>query len=99
MSRTGTGRYQITLGSESILNYKTYDDAWLIYQFVATNTKEEPIARSPRIYDVALSTCGSAPPPPSVPDIITVTPTTVPPDGITPVRPLPPSSPYFPSSP
>jgi hypothetical protein len=93
MSRAGTGRYQITLGSDSILNFNRFDDAWLIYQFVATNTKEEPIARSPRIYDVALSTCGSAPPP----QIITVTP--VPPGGITPVRPLPPSSPYIPSSP
>jgi hypothetical protein len=93
MSRAGTGRYQITLSSESILNYNTYNDAWLVYQFVATNTNEEAIAHSPRIYDVALSTCGSAP----APQIITVTP--VPPDGITPVRPPPPSSPLFPSAP
>ena len=75
MVRAGTGRYQITLNPNSIANYKTYDPAWLLYQFVATNSKEEVIARSPRIYDVTISACGSAPAPVPVPrDIITVTP-------------------------
>ncbi|MHC1784376.1 MAG: Ig-like domain-containing protein [Anaerolineaceae bacterium] len=73
MNPQGNGLYRITLNGDGIPNYNTYDIAWLIYQFVSTDSSQVINGRSPRIYDVALGTCGSAPAAPA--------------QGITPVRP------------
>ncbi|MHC1784373.1 MAG: Ig-like domain-containing protein [Anaerolineaceae bacterium] len=73
MNPQGNGIYRITLNGDGIPNYNTYDTAWLIYQFVSTDSSQVINGRSPRIYDLALGTCGSAPAAPL--------------QGITPIRP------------
>jgi hypothetical protein len=80
MNPQGNGLYRIILNGDGIPNYNTYDTAWLVYQFVSTDSAQAINGRSPRIYDLALGTCGSAPAAPA--------------QGITPVR--PPISPFKP---
>lgn len=76
-------KFSLGLRSDQVKNYDTYDSAMLIYQFVATNEKEEVIGRSQRYYDLSLAKCGESAPQPG--EVAPVNPPL--PGGITPVRP------------
>jgi CSLREA domain-containing protein len=57
MSRLPDGRFWIRLASSKVPEYDHYQDAWLHYQFVATNEKEETVARSDVYRNISFKMC------------------------------------------
>jgi hypothetical protein len=53
----GGGKFQVTLSTEKIPGYTSYAEAWLQYQFVATDSQQNNLARSTVYADITLSKC------------------------------------------
>jgi hypothetical protein len=57
MESLGGGQYSYDLVSNTIPAFNSYPEAWLVYQFAATNGGQV-LLRSPAFKDVTLSMCG-----------------------------------------
>jgi CSLREA domain-containing protein len=57
MESLGSGQYSYDLVSNTIPAFNSYPEAWLVYQFAATNGGQV-VLRSPAFKDVTLSMCG-----------------------------------------
>lgn len=58
MSAQGNGTFQTTLLTQDIPGYAAYAEAWLQYQFVATDAQQNNLARSPVYAEtITLSKC------------------------------------------
>jgi hypothetical protein len=81
MTPSGGGLFTRTVNSSSLAGAESMSEAWLLYQFVATDSANKIIGRSAVYSDIALTSCG-----PVFRRVATPTPV---PGGIGPVRKLP----------
>jgi hypothetical protein len=57
MESLGSGQYSYDLVSNTIPAFNSYPEAWLVYQFAATNGGQV-LLRSPAFRNISLSMCG-----------------------------------------
>lgn len=82
MTRSGSGWFSRTVNAASLAGAESMSQAWLLYQFIATDSANKIIGRSQVYSDITLASCGPvfqrvAPPTP-VPQFRRVAPTLVP---------------------
>jgi hypothetical protein len=58
MQPLGSGQFSYDLASNAIPAFNSYPEAWLVYQFAATEAGGQVLLRSPEFKDVTLSMCG-----------------------------------------
>ena len=59
MTKQGANTWTITLKSNQVQDYKKFDSAWVVYQFISQDANQE-LTRSKQLRDVMLSVCGSS---------------------------------------
>lgn len=75
MKKSGADTWTLTVKASEIYDYKLFDNAWFVYQFIA-QSDGKAVARSKSMADIRLSICGSAPDKP--PEIVPTLPITIP---------------------
>jgi hypothetical protein len=63
MNPAGGGWYSRTVSSRSVAEANRFKNAWLLYQFVASDSSNQIIGRSQVYSDITLAACGEAQPP------------------------------------
>jgi hypothetical protein len=63
MNPSGGGWFSRTISSRSVAGADRFENAWLLYQFVATDRSGKVIGRSQTYSDITLASCSKAQPP------------------------------------
>lgn len=82
MNPTGGGWFSRTISSRSVAGADRFKNAWLLYQFVASDRSNQIIGRSQIYSDITLAACGAAQPPVMIDTITPTQPGIIPPPRI-----------------